>query len=595
MPADALTSAVPASRTDVALRELTVGEALREAAADAPDHLAVIDPSSGRLTYGELLAESERVARALLERFSPGEHVAVCMPNVSEFLLLQFGAALAGMVLVPVPPALRGRDLAHVLGASHAAGVFFAPEFRGASLTELIDELQPQLPELREAASLDEWSAFLQAAPTDSKLPRVAPGDPSQLQFTSGSTGAPRGAVLHHRGILNTARFAAEDLELGGDDVLLACLPLCYIAGCTITVLAALQARTTLVICDFGPGVVLSLIESEHVTVTLLAPAMMQMLLEHQDLSSRDLSSMRLVSVGGSAITPELARQAQAALGAKLTVMYGLTEACGTVTQTRIDDPEADRTQTIGRPHPHVEIKIIDPWRGDEMPCGAVGELLLRGYFVMSGYLGMPDATRAVIDPDGWLHTGDLATRDERGYLRVTGRLTEIINRGGRKIAPGEIEALLNSHPAVSLSAVIGVPDQRLGEEIAAFVRLAPGATATETELANLCGEQLAPFKRPRHWTFLDELPFTRPAKSTSPHSATSSTPATGKRRPSPTEPRHSLSQVAPPVPRPDPCRNQCRARDRRSGAPRSSPPAGRAGAGGDRHRAPARSRTQGW
>jgi fatty-acyl-CoA synthase len=499
---------------DASLRELAVGEALREAAADASDQIAVVDPSSGRrLTYGELLTESERVAHGLLERFSPGEHVAACMPNVSQFLLLQFGAALAGMVLVPVPPALRERDLAHILRASHAAGVFFAPEFRGVSLSELIGELRGELTELREAVSLEDWSAFLQAVALDGELPLVDPADPSQLQFTSGSTGAPKGALLHHRGILNSARFVAEDLELGRDDVWLACLPLCYIAGCTITVLAALQARATLVLCDFEPGLVLSLIESEHATVTLLAAAMVQMLLEHEDFSSGDLSSMRLVSVGGSAIAPELARQAQAALGVPLTVMYGLTEACGIVTQTRIDDPEEHRVQTIGRPHPHVEIKIIEPWRGHEVPSGVAGELLLRGYFVMNGYLDIPEATREAIDADGWLHTGDLATLDHRGYLRITGRLKEIINRGARKIAPGEIEALLNSHPAVALSGVIGVPDQRLGEEIAAFVRLTPGATTTEQGLDRLCAEQLAPFKRPRHWVFLDEMPLTRSGK----------------------------------------------------------------------------------
>jgi fatty-acyl-CoA synthase len=514
MRVDPLNSRGTLVQAGVSLQELSVGAALREAAAAEPDRLAVIDPASGRrLTYAELLARSQRVARGLLERFSPGEHVAACMPNRPEFLLLQFGAALAGMVLVPVPPALRGRDLAHVLRASHAAGVFFSPEFRGASLTELIAQLRAELPELREAVSLDGWPAFLAAAPADGELPEIDPGDPSQVQFTSGSTGAPKGAVLHHRGILNCARFTAADLELGRDDVWLACLPLCYIAGCAITVAAALQARATLVLCDFDPGLVLSLIESERATVTLLAAAMVQMLLEHEDFARRDLSSLRLVCVGGSAIAPELARQAQAALGVPMTVMYGLTEACGIVAQTRIDDPEDDRVQTIGRPHPHVEVKIIDPWRGGEVPAGAAGELVLRGYFVMDGYLDMPEATREAIDPDGWLHTGDLATLDDRGYLRITGRLKEIINRGARKIAPGEIEALLTSHPAVALTAVIGIPDQRLGEEIAAFVRLAPDATVTEGELARLCAEQLAPFKRPRHWIFLDEMPLTRSGK----------------------------------------------------------------------------------
>jgi fatty-acyl-CoA synthase len=502
------------SREDGSLRELSVGGALREAAAADPEHLAVVDPATGRrLTYGELLSESQLVARALLERFSPGEHLAACMPNRCEFMLLQYGAALAGMVLVPVPPALRDRDLAHILRASHAAGVFFTPEFRGVSLSGLIARLQAELPELRETVSLEDWSTFLDAAPMQSQLPVVDPRGPSQIQFTSGSTGAPKGAVLSHRGILNSARFVAQDLELESEDTWLCCLPLCYIAGCAISALAALQARAALVLSDFEPGLALSLIEAERATVTVIAAAMLQMLLEHEDFSRRELSSLRLVSVGGSAIAPELARTAQTALGVPLTVMYGLTEASGAVTQTRIEDPEEARTQTIGRPHPHVQVKIVDPWRGEEVAPDAVGELLLRGYFVMDGYLDMPEATRETIDPDGWLHTGDLAALDEHGYLRITGRLKEIINRGGRKIAPGEIEALLNSHPTVALSAVIGVPDQRLGEEIAAFVRPAPGATATEQELARLCAEQLAPFKRPRHWIFRDELPLTRSGK----------------------------------------------------------------------------------
>ena len=501
------------SMTEVVLRELSVADALREAADSDPGHIAIVHRASGtRLSYGELLADSERVARALLTRFAPGEHVAVCTPNVPEFLLLQFGAALAGIVLVPVPPALRSRDLAHVLGASHAAGVFFTPAFRDVDIAALIGELRPELGELREAVSLNDWETFLGHG-IDGALPAAQPGDPSQIQFTSGSTGTPKGAVLHHRGILNTARFVAEDLELTDDDVWLMCMPLTYIAGCTISVLAAVQARATIVLCDFEPGQVLALMESERATVMIVAAAMLQMLLDHEDFARRDLSSLRVVSVGGSTIPPELGRRAKSALGVPLTIVYGLTEACGIVVQTRIDDPEAERTQTIGRPHPHVEAAIVDPESGEPVPVGTAGELWLRGYFVMDGYLDLPDATSAAIDTDGWLHTGDLATIDEHGYLRITGRLKEIVNRGGRKIAPGEIEALLTTHPAVALCAIVGVPDERLGEEVAAFVQLVPGATVSEQDLASLCDAELAAFKRPRHWVFLDALPLTRSGK----------------------------------------------------------------------------------
>jgi fatty-acyl-CoA synthase len=486
-----------------ALLEQSVGEGLRAAAAEAPERVALVHPGSGvRLTYADLAAESERVAAALLSRFRPGEHVAVWLPNVPEFLTLQFGAALAGIVLVPVPMGLRARDLAHVLRSSHAAGIFFVREFRGVSSEAMLGEVRPEVPELRETVSLDEWSGFLAGDGDSRKLPDVTPDEPSQIQFTSGSTGEPKGAVLHHRGILNTSRFVASDLDLTDEDVWLACMPLSYIAGCTITVLAVLEARAAMVLCDFEPKLVLSLIESERASVMLVAVAMLQMLLDHEDFDARDTSSLRAVSVGGSTIPPELAARAEAALGVPLTVVYGLTEACGIVSQTRPDDDEHDRNRTAGRPHPHVEVRISPD-----------GELLLRGYFLMHGYLDLPAATAEAIDADRWLHTGDLATLNDRGYLQITGRLKEIINRGGRKIAPGEIEALLHTHPSVAVSAVIGVADERLGEEIAAFVKPMPGAEPTEKELAALCANSLAPFKRPRQWFFVDELPLTRSGK----------------------------------------------------------------------------------
>jgi fatty-acyl-CoA synthase len=225
------------------------------------------------------------------------------------------------------------------------------------------------------------------------------------------------------------------------------------------------------------------------------------------------MSSLRTVAAGGSTIPAELAGRVEQVTGARMTVIYGLTEACGIALSTRFDDDPADRTATIGTALPHVGVKVAAQEPGDVLAVGGQGELCLRGYQVMDGYLDLPEATAAAIDSGGWLHTGDLAIMDERGYVRITGRLKEIINRGGRKIAPGEIEALLQSHPAISMAAVVGVPDERWGEEIAAFVKLLPGASAGEEELAGWCRAHLAPYKTPRHWAFVDELPLTSAGK----------------------------------------------------------------------------------
>jgi fatty-acyl-CoA synthase len=237
------------------------------------------------------------------------------------------------------------------------------------------------------------------------------------------------------------------------------------------------------------------------------------MLLEHPTMADSDVSSLRVVASGGSTIPPELARRIEEAFGATLTVVYGLTEVCGIALQTTINDTPTDRLASIGLPLPHMEAKVADPQSGSVLALGEPGELCLRGYQLMDGYLDLPEATAEAIAPDGWLHTGDLAMMDKRGYVRITGRLKEIINRGGRKIAPAEIETVLQTHPAVSTAAAVGVPDERMGEEIAAFVKLIPGGSVDEEDLAALCRAELAPYKKPRYWVFVDELPTTSSGK----------------------------------------------------------------------------------
>jgi fatty-acyl-CoA synthase len=507
----------PAQTTEP-LRESTVGSTLREAAAAAPQAIGLVARSATtaeflRWSFTDVLDEAARAARALLGRFEPGERVAVWAPNVAESYFLQLGAALAGLTLVPVPLALRQRDLGHLLRQSGAAGLFLVPEFRGVPMTAILDDVRPGLPSLRETVLLTEWTGFLASGNRREPLPPVDPRAPAQILYTSGSTGLPKGAVLHHLGITNSARFVAGRMGVGPGDVWLNFMPLSYVAGSAIGTMAALSAGATQVLCDFEPSLALSLVQSERCSALIAGATMYLMLLQSPALASTDMSSLRTVAAGGSTIPAELAGRVEQVTGARMTVIYGLTEACGIALSTRFDDDPADRTATIGTALPHVGVKVAAPEPGDALAVGGQGELCLRGYQVMDGYLDLPEATAAAIDSGGWLHTGDLAIMDERGYVRITGRLKEIINRGGRKIAPGEIEALLQSHPAISMAAVVGVPDERWGEEIAAFVKLLPGASAGEEELAGWCRAHLAPYKTPRHWAFVDELPLTSAGK----------------------------------------------------------------------------------
>jgi fatty-acyl-CoA synthase len=496
----------------------TVGSTLEAAAERWPDTIALVAESASRSglcrwTFADLEKTARAVAWSLLARFHPGDRIAVWAPNVAEHFLVDLGAALAGLTVVPIPLAVRSRELHHLLGQSGSSGLFLVPDHRGVEMAGVAAQVDRDLPALREIIDLACWSEILSAGLSNEPLPSVAPSDPAQLMFTSGSTGLPKGALLHHHGITNASRFVAAGMGVGAGDVWLNFMPLSYVAGSSIAALAALQAGATQVLTDFEPAVVLRLVATEGCSAMLAGVSMYRMLLEHPTMADSDVSSLRVVASGGSTIPPELARRIEEAFGATLTVVYGLTEVCGIALQTTINDTPTDRLASIGLPLPHMEAKVADPQSGSVLALGEPGELCLRGYQLMDGYLDLPEATAEAIAPDGWLHTGDLAMMDKRGYVRITGRLKEIINRGGRKIAPAEIETVLQTHPAVSTAAAVGVPDERMGEEIAAFVKLIPGGSVDEEDLAALCRAELAPYKKPRYWVFVDELPTTSSGK----------------------------------------------------------------------------------
>jgi len=509
-----------ADDTDVVL-EQTVGDLLRWAAKEAPEVTALVeghpDPDRRRRwTYVELLDESERAARALLGRFAPGERVAVWANNIPEWMLLEMSAALAGVTLVTVNPALRAVELQHVLSQSRASGIFLLDEYRGNPMAGTLAGIRGELPSLREAVRFGNWEAFLASGSATQSLPKVAPGDPAQIQYTSGTTGVPKGVVLHHRGIVNSARLSYDPvLRLGRGDVFVNPMPLFHVAGCVLATLSVIASAGTHVLMPFfDPGLQLELIASERSAVFMGVPTMVIGLLNHPDFGRADLSSVRVGLSGGAVVQPELVERVEAELGVPMCIIYAQTETSGYLTMTRQDDDSRDRAETLGRPMPHAEVRIVDPQDGmTTVPAGTVGEICTRGYHVMAGYFDAPDDTKAAIDADGWLHTGDLASMDNRGYLRIGGRLKEMIIRGGENIFPAEIEQVLLTHPGVRDVAVVGIPDEVWGEQVAAFIQPAAGVTLDQDELAVYTRVRLAPHKAPRLWQFVDEFPLTGSGK----------------------------------------------------------------------------------
>ena len=522
-----LTSAYwPADSTVGGIRETTIGSVLRDAAWRAPDKIALIDgdpnrPDRRRWTYAELLADTERAARALLTRFAPGERVAVWAPNSPEWVILEFAAALAGLTLVTVNPAYQGDELAHVLGHSEADGLFLAEESQQRDMQAVLAEVRARLPELREVLSFGAWDTFTTAgdarAATERPLPVVDPSSPAQVLYTSGTTGRPKGAVLTHRGLTNNARLTFETGGIGPDDVEVNPMPMFHVGGSGLFTLGPVQVTATHVLMPrFSPALQLELIDTHQGTILCGVPTMLIAMLGHPDLAKRDVSSLRSVLTGGAVSPPALVDRVEAALGVTYSIAFAQTEASCSISMTTAADSAPDRAQTLGRPLPHTEARIADLHSNETVDCGAIGEICTRGYLVMRGYLNAPEATAAAIDADGWLHTGDLGSMDERGYLRIAGRRKEMIIRGGENIYPREIEEVLIAHPVVADASVLGIPDDYYGEVVGAAILPAgdaPDDASLADELAEFCRARLAAEKVPVRWLVTGSFPLTSSGK----------------------------------------------------------------------------------
>ncbi|WP_067478213.1 AMP-binding protein [Actinomadura hibisca] len=504
--------------TSQPILDLTPGDVLARAAAAVPDRIALAEaaPPGGALTgdgrtdrtwtYRELLDAAHRAATWLATRFEPGEHVALWAPNVPEWVILQYGASLAGLVLVTANPALREPELEYVLTQSDAVGVAYVDAFRGVDMAGVVRNVAARTPELRELIPLGSWLDEL-AAVEPGPLPTVDPGGPGQIQYTSGTTGFPKGALLHHRGLVTNASLVAARAGFERGGTWATALPLFHTAGCGLSVLGAALNEATLVLAQFfHPEVVLRSLEEWRASLFGGVPAMLAGVLAHPGFDGFDLSACTIVMSGGDAVPAPLIAETERRFGARFSTVYGQTELSPVITQTAPDDSPEDKAHA-GRPLPQVEVRIVDPATGTTVPVGETGEICARGHQLMLGYHGMPEATAAV-DADGWLRTGDLGTLDGRGHLRVTGRLKDMIIRGGENIYPREIEEALTAHPAVAAAVVLGVPDPGWGEQVAAAVIPAdPAAPPASADLHEHLRARLAPHKTPRRWYLAETFP----------------------------------------------------------------------------------------
>jgi fatty-acyl-CoA synthase len=524
LPVLPLASAYWPATTGSGLRETTIGSVLRAAAGRAPDTIALIEGDPERLdrrrwTYAQLLGDAERAARALLTRFTPGERVAVWAPNRPEWVILEFAAALAGLTLVTVNPAYQGDELAYVLGHSEADGLFLTDRLSGRDMHAILAGVRGRLPRLRTVLSFGQWDEFTAADGLPARpLPDVDPASPAQVLYTSGTTGRPKAAVLTHRGLTNNARLTFETAGVGPGDVEVNPMPMFHVGGSCLFTLGAVQASATQVLMPrFSPALQLELIETYQATILCGVPTMLRALLAHPDLAKRDVSSLRRVLAGGAVSPPDLVREIESTLGVIYQISFAQTEASCSMTVATAADSAVDRMETLGRPLPHTEMRIADLRTNATARCGEVGEICTRGYLVMPGYLNAPQATAAAIDAGGWLHTGDLGSMDDRGYLRIAGRLKEMIIRGGENIYPREIEEVLTAHPAVADASVLGIPDDYYGEVVGAAVRPQGGDGTSggmlTAELIAHCRARLATEKVPVRWLVTDTFPMTASGK----------------------------------------------------------------------------------
>ncbi len=509
----------------------TIGENLRRTVERFGGRDALVVRHQGyRATYRELWDQVGRAARGLISRgVKKGDRVGIWAPNRFEWVVVQFATARIGAILVNINPAYKTAELEYVLKKACVRFLVHARGFRQADYTAMVADVRPRISSLEAAYVLEEdWAALLADAekvPEAELAAREAAlefDEPINIQFTSGTTGFPKGATLSHHNILNNAYFVARTLRYSERDRACVPVPFYHCFGMVLGNLSCATHGACVVVPSesFDPVAALEAVQAERCTSLYGVPTMFIAELDHPRFAEFDLSSLRTGMMGGAPCPVEVMKKVRAQMHMEeVTIICGMTETSPVSTQTAVDDPVEKRVATVGRVHPHVEIKIVDPATGAIVPLGTAGEQCTRGYSVMLGYWDDEAATRAAIDGARWMHTGDLAVMDEEGYVKIVGRIKDTIIRGGENISPREIEEFLVTLPGVSDAYAIGVPSERYGEEVMAWVKLkasapkasAPkdGCAATGETLAAACRGRIATFKIPRYWKFVDSFPMT--------------------------------------------------------------------------------------
>ena len=531
--------------SDKPLLGVTIGDLFDQIVARYPENEALVSRHQGlRYSYRELKAVVDQCARALLALgVAKGERVGIWAPNCAEWAITQFATSKIGAILVNINPSYRVHELQYALKQSGCAYLIIAPQFRTSNYTAMIYELAPelqstqplptgaglvaaQLSDLRAVVRLgaepspgmltwDDLLALGDSVSAEQLAERQAQqqfDDPINIQYTSGTTGYPKGATLSHHNILNNGYFVAEIMNFTDQDRLVIPVPLYHCFGMVMGNLGCMSHGATMIYPNdgFDAKSVLDAVQEERATALYGVPTMFIAELNHPDFATYDFSTLRTGVMAGSPCPVEVMKKVQALMNMRdVEICYGMTETSPVSTQTRIGTPLDKQVSTVGQVHPHVEIKIIDPVTGAIVPNGTPGELCTRGYSVMLGYWNNADATTKAIDQARWMHTGDLAVMDDEGYVNIVGRIKDMIIRGGENVYPREIEEFLYTHPQIQDIQVVGVPDEKYGEEIMAWVKLKPGATTTGEEVRDFCRGRIAHYKIPRYVKFVDAFPMT--------------------------------------------------------------------------------------